>query len=79
LTLFINLHPEFKDDAKAGAWFFSSYFSAPAVFAALVAVLARNMTPYNPGLAAWLVSPPAFVIVGFLMVRWMAQFMIVGR
>jgi len=59
--------------------FFILFFRAGSLCGTALVAVARNMTPYNPGLAAWLVSPPAFVIVGFLMVRWMAQFMIVGR
>jgi len=74
--LFYQLRPEFKDDIR-GAWFFASYFSAPAVFVALLAVVIRNMT--RSAVPAWLITPPAFVLVGYLMLLWIGRFFIVGR
>ena len=52
---------------KDGDWFLASYFSAPALFAALLAVLIRNLS-YND-IPAWLITPPAFVFVSYIMFR----------
>jgi hypothetical protein len=74
--LFSKLRPEFKDDIR-GAWFLASYFTVPAVFAALLAVFIRNKT--NSAVAAWLITPPAFVLVGLAMLAWIARYHVGGR
>jgi hypothetical protein len=68
-TLFFNfkLRPQFTDDMWWGTWFFPSYFSAPALLTAPLAVLIRNVTRSN--VPAWLMTPPVFVIVGYFMLR----------
>ena len=48
---------------------FLSYFSAPAVLAALLAVLIRNLSAN--AVAAWLITPPVFVLIGYLMLRYL--------
>jgi hypothetical protein len=67
--LFFNLYLrlQFSDDMWWGTWFFPSYFSAPAVLAALLAVLIRNLSAN--AVAAWLITPPVFVLIGYLMLR----------
>jgi hypothetical protein len=73
-TFFFNLRSVFKNDDMwwQSAWFFASYFSAPALLAALLAVLIRNLS-YNgvppPWLLAWLITPPVWVFVSYIMVR----------
>jgi hypothetical protein len=64
--------------AIRGRWFFSLYFSSPAVVVALLAVLIRNMTPrFDPAwLPAWLATPLVFVAVGYVMLAWISQFML---
>jgi len=49
-----------KDNALSVA----SYFSAPALIAALLAVLIRNLS-YN-GVLAWLITPPVFLFGSYL-------------
>jgi hypothetical protein len=65
---FIVLRHEIKGDTW-GAWFLASYISAPALLTALLAVLIRNMTRSN--VPAWLITPPVFVLVGYIMLRYL--------
>jgi hypothetical protein len=62
-TLFY-LSLKFKTD---GDWFLASYYSAPALLAALLAVLIRNLN--DNGIPAWLITPPVFVFVSYIMLR----------
>ena len=50
-----------------GDWFLASYSSAPALLAALLAVLIRNLS--DNGIPAWLITPPVFVFVSYIMLR----------
>ena len=50
---------------KDSAWTIASYLSAPALLAAVLAVLIRNLS-YN-GVLAWLITPPVFVFAGCIM------------
>jgi hypothetical protein len=52
---------------KDGDWFLASYSSAPALLAALLAVLIRNLS-YN-GVLAWLITPPVWVFVSYIMLH----------
>jgi hypothetical protein len=60
----IYLSLKFKKD---GDWFLASYDSAPALLAALLAVLIRNLS--DNGIPAWLITPPVFVFVSYIMLR----------
>jgi hypothetical protein len=65
---------------EASRWFVALYFSAPAVVAALLAVVIRNMTRFDgpawrSAIPAWLLAPPVFVLVGYVMLAWISQFM----
>jgi lysylphosphatidylglycerol synthetase-like protein (DUF2156 family) len=66
---FFKLRSVFKNDDMwwQSAWFFASYFSAPALLAALLAVLIRNLSGY--GVLAWLITPPVWVFVSYIIVR----------
>ena len=63
---FIIGHHEIKGDT-GGGWFLASYFSAPSLLTALLAVLIRNMT--RSDVPAWLITPPVFVFVSYIMLR----------
>ena len=66
---FFNLRAVFKNDDMwwQSAWFSALYFSAPALLAALLAVLIRNLS-YNAVLA-WLITPPVWVFVSYIMLH----------
>jgi hypothetical protein len=52
-----------------GKWFLASYISSPALLTALLAVLIRNLSAN--GVPAWLITPPVFVFVGYIMLRYL--------
>jgi Sec-independent protein secretion pathway component TatC len=52
-----------KDNALSVA----SHFSAPAIIAALLAVLIRNLS-YS-GVLSWLITPPVFVFGSYIMLH----------
>ena len=65
---FIVFRHEIKGGIR-GAWFLASYISAPALLMALLAVLIRNLSAN--GVPAWLITPPVFVLVGYIMLRYL--------
>jgi hypothetical protein len=76
---FSSLRGAFPGDVDvASRWAVALYFSAPAVVAALVAVVIRNLTAVDDSwrcaVLAWLVALLVFVLVGFVMVASISPF-----